>query len=149
MSRLANSSWKTEGVGTPGSARMNKRDRQNQRKAFRELVNAMEGKSSSSKDSKIKLKHGDVLHLDSHSLRVTAGGFKSLLATGFQVHMQTNDLLHQVFNFQPRQEKIHLSQLEKKMLFSPNSTAKKKQTKVRNKDRMVKGTALDFYQEDL
>jgi hypothetical protein len=63
--------------------------------------------------------------------------------------MQTNDLLHQIFNFQPRQEKIHLSQLEKKMMFSPNSAAKKSQTKETKKGRMQKSASnLDFYQED-
>lgn len=143
MTRMATSSWTDEGSGT----RMNKRDRSSQRRAFRSLAEAMEGKSPS-KESKIKLKHGDVLLLDTHSLRVTAGVFRSLLLSGFQVHMQTNDLLHQVFNFRPRQEKIHLSQLEKKMMFSPNSATKKKQTKTRNKDRMQRTAAkLDFYQE--
>ena len=147
MGRLANAAWRTEGEDGEAGDRMNKRDRQQQRRAFRELVEAMEGKESSSKDAKLKLKHGDVLHLETHSSRVAAGVFKSVLAAGFQVHMQTNDLLHQIFDFEPRQEKIRLTQLEKKMLFSPNSTAKKKQTKARNKDRANKGNALNFYED--
>jgi hypothetical protein len=143
MSELATSSWSNASSGM----RMNKREKANQRKAFRGLLDAMEG--TGSKESKIKLKHGDVLVLDTQSLRVTASVFKSVLLNGFQVHMQTNDLLHQIFNFQPRQEKIHLSQLEKKMMFSPNSAAKKSQTKERKKGRMQKSASnLDFYQED-
>ena len=145
MNQLATSSWSNEGVNT----RMNKKDKANQRRAFRDLVDAMDGKSPNSKDSKIKLKHGDVLVLDTQSLKVTASVFKSLLAQGFQVHLQNNYLLHQIFNFQPRQEKIHLSQLEKKMMFSPNSAAKKSATKERNRDRRQRGAAkLDFYECD-
>ena len=149
FSQMACTSWNDDSTGK----RMNKRDRANQRRAFRSLLEAMEedGGTSSSSDSKIKLKHGDVLVLDTQSLRVTAQVFKSLLAQGFQVHMQNNDLLHQIFNFVPRQEKIHLSQLEKKMMFSPNSAAKKKQTKERNRGRMQKNTIQqrldDFYDE--
>ncbi len=138
MSQMATSSWGSE------QGRMNKREKANQKRAFRSLVGAMEGGGGASE--KIKLKHGDVLVLDTQSSRVAAAVFKSTLTQGFQVHMQTNDLLHQVFNFFPRQEKIQLSQLEKKMMFSPNSAKKKSQTKQRNKGRMQKSAShQDFF----
>jgi len=137
MSQMATSSW-----GNEQGSRMNKREKANQKRAFRSLVGAMEGGAS----EKIKLKHGDVLLLDTQSSRVAAAVFKSVLAQGFQVHMQSNDLLHQVFDFVPRQEKIQLSQLEKKMMFSPNSAKKKNQTKQRNKGRMQKSASnQDFF----
>ncbi len=47
---------------------------------------------------------------------VQLNALRRFLAEGFQIHLQQNPLLHQIFDFEPRQERAErLTPLEKKM----------------------------------
>ena len=66
--------------------------------------------------TKIKLRHGDCLIVDTLVGTVQLNAFRRFLAEGFQTHLQQNPLLHQIFNFEPREERTErLTPLEKKM----------------------------------
>ena len=62
--------------------------------------------------------------------------FRNLLADGFQAHLQHNALLHQIFNFQPREEPAErLTPDEKRLYRSPASAQSKSRTQQRKSDR--------------
>ena len=65
---------------------------------------------------KIKLRHGDTLIVDTLVGTVQLNALRRFLAEGFQIHLQQNPLLHQIFNFEPREERAErLTPLEKKL----------------------------------
>lgn len=66
--------------------------------------------------TKIKLRHGDTLIVNTLVGTVQLNALRRFLAEGFQIHLQQNPLLHQIFNFQPREERAErLTALEKKL----------------------------------
>jgi hypothetical protein len=66
--------------------------------------------------TKIKLRHGDTLVINTLVGTVQLNAFRRFLAEGFQIHLQQNPLLHQIFDFEPREERAErLTPLEKKM----------------------------------
>lgn len=66
--------------------------------------------------TKIKLRHGDTLIVNTLVGTVQLNALRRFLAEGFQIHLQHNPLLHQIFNFQPREERAErLTPLEKKL----------------------------------
>ncbi len=66
--------------------------------------------------TKIKLRHGDTLIVNTLVGTVQLNALRRFLAEGFQVHLQQNPLLHQIFSFEPREERPErLTPLEKKM----------------------------------
>lgn len=66
--------------------------------------------------TKIKLRHGDTLIINTLVGSVQLNAFRRFLAEGFQTHLQHNPLLHQVFEFEPQQERAErLTPLEKKL----------------------------------
>lgn len=71
--------------------------------------------------TKIKLRHGDSLIIDTLSGTVQLNAIRRFLAEGFQIHLQHNPLLHQIFEFQPRGERAErLTPLEKRLYrFAP------------------------------
>ena len=164
MSALATASWTDGATGK----RMGRRERAAQRAAFRRILSAMGASDPSSWDGpsspprngrdevrrsnaqqRIGLVHGDCVVLERHGQRVAAAAMKAVFASGFQAHMQHNALMHQVFGYQPRTTKIHLSAVDKRMALSPNSAAKKHMTKQRNKGRRQKSAMNDeFYAQD-
>ena len=65
---------------------------------------------------KIKLRHGDVLVVDTLEGNVRLSALRRFLAEGFQAHLYSNPLLHEVFRFKPRYEAAdRLTALEKRM----------------------------------
>ena len=65
---------------------------------------------------KIKLRHGDTLIIDTLVGTVQVNALRRFLAEGFQIHLQQNPLLHQILNFEPREERAErLTPLEKKL----------------------------------
>ncbi|GAB4824115.1 hypothetical protein N2152v2_011161 [Parachlorella kessleri] len=118
------------------ASRRSRRERASQRGIFRELCNIVE--AGSVPTQKIKLRHGDVLVVDSLPATVRLNGLRRFLAEGFQTHLQDNTLLHQVFNFSPRNERPEkLSAWEKRMFRSPASAESKARTQQRKKDRQT------------
>ncbi len=66
--------------------------------------------------TKIKLRHGDTLVINTLVGTVQLNALRRFLAEGFQIHLQQNPLLHQIFAFEPREERAErLTPLEKKM----------------------------------
>ena len=66
--------------------------------------------------TKIKLRHGDTLIVDTLVGTVQLNALRRFLSEGFQVHLQQNPLLHQIFNFEPREDRPErLTPLEKKL----------------------------------
>lgn len=66
--------------------------------------------------TKVKLRHGDTLIVDTLVGTVQLNALRRFLAEGFQIHLQQNPLMHQIFNFEPREQRAErLSPLEKKL----------------------------------
>jgi len=82
--------------------RRSKKDRVVLKTTFRELASIMEG--GDPKTQKIKLRHGNVISVDTLIGNVQLNAFRSFLGEGFQVHLLSNTLLHQVFSFRPSDE---------------------------------------------
>ncbi len=123
------------------SLRRSKRDRAHLTGTFRRLCRSvMDGDVPT---VKIKLRHGDVLVVDSISGHVQLAAFKQHLADGFQVHLLRNSLLHEVFGFVPTAEAPEkLSALEKRMYRSPASESSKARTQSRSRARAARGGVL-------
>ncbi|KAF8064543.1 PSL5 [Scenedesmus sp. PABB004] len=123
-------------------ARRSRRDRAALRGTFRELRSVMEDGHVPSQ--KIKLRHGDTLLINTMEGHVMMNFFRRFIAGGFQVHLQGNPFLHQVFGFSPleaRQER--LSAQEKRWLRSPCSAASKARSQARRGQRSAKDAAGD------
>ncbi|KAL0044066.1 hypothetical protein WJX82_006874 [Trebouxia sp. C0006] len=115
--------------------RRSRRDRASTRSTFRELCNVVE-QDGTVAQTKIKLRHGDTLVINTLVGTVQLNALRRFLAEGFQIHLQQNPLLHQIFDFEPREERPErLTPLEKKMYRSPASAESKSRTQQRNHDR--------------
>ena len=114
--------------------RRSKKDRASQRSTFRELSSILEG--GDVPEQKVKLRHGDVLIVDTLHGNIQLNAFRSFLGEGFQVHLQNNVLMHQVFNFRPRVEQgARLTATEKRLYRSPASAQSKERTQNRKQER--------------
>ncbi len=114
--------------------RRSKKDRVVLKTTFRELASIMEG--GDPPEQKVKLRHGDVLIVDTLIGNVQLNAFRSFLGEGFQVHLLSNTLLHQVFSFRPSGEAPErLTALEKRAYRSPASAVSKERSQMRNNER--------------
>ncbi|KAK9823814.1 hypothetical protein WJX72_005686 [[Myrmecia] bisecta] len=114
--------------------RRSKRDRSSLKTTFRDLHNIVEDGAVA--ETKIKLRHGDTLVVDTLAATVQLNALRRYLAEGFQIHLQENPLLHQIFGFEPREQRAErLTPLEKRMYRSPASVQSKSRTLRRNYDR--------------
>ncbi|DBA82393.1 TPA: hypothetical protein ACH3X2_000645 [Trebouxia sp. C0005] len=115
--------------------RRSRRDRASTRSTFRDLCNIVE-QDGTVAQTKVKLRHGDTLVINTLVGTVQLNALRRFLAEGFQTHLQQNPLLHQIFDFEPREERAErLTPLEKKMYRSPASAESKSRTQQRNHDR--------------
>ncbi|CAI7755377.1 unnamed protein product [Closterium sp. NIES-53] len=124
---------------TVGSSKqMTKKDRLSQRLAFREILGSIRDNGRCS-ETVIRLKHGDSLRVDTWTLTVQLNALRRFLADGFQRHLQENELLHQVFSYQPRMEKKEVFQtaVQKRMILSPNSEASRNRSVARRRSRLA------------
>lgn len=123
--------------------RRSKREKATLRSAFRELCGIVEG--GAIPVVKVKLQHGDLLVIDSLTGVIDINFFKRYLAGGFQVHLQHNQLLHDVFQFSPLVNKPDkLTALEKRAFKSPSSAASKDRTAQRKHERSHKASAMNW-----
>ena len=114
--------------------RRSKKDRVVLRTTFRELSAIIEG--GEIPEQKVKLRHGDVLVVDTLAANIQLNAFRSFLGEGFQVHLLSNPLLHQVFGFRPTEEPPErLTSLQKRMYRSPASAASKERSENRKSQR--------------
>jgi len=118
--------------------RRSKRDKAAMKSVFRELHGTLQNGRVAA--TKIKLRHGDLLMVDTLPSTITLNYLRRYLGGGFQVHLQFNPLLHAVFDFQPLEERPdRLSAMEKRAFRSPCSAQSKARTQDRRSQRANKG----------
>lgn len=122
-------------LSVQSTKRRSKKERLSQRTSFREILASIE--SGTVPTVSMKLMHGDSLHISTWSQTVQFNALRRFLAEGFQRHMQDNELLHQIFGFEPRASKAEgfRNVAEKRMYQSPNSVFSKARTQMRNYSR--------------
>uniref|UniRef100_A0A1D1ZUG1 Interferon-related developmental regulator N-terminal domain-containing protein n=1 Tax=Auxenochlorella protothecoides TaxID=3075 RepID=A0A1D1ZUG1_AUXPR len=130
------------------ASRRSQKERAELRTTFRSILTSIEGQTALP-TQKIKLRHGDVLLVNSLTAVLRLNAFRRFLAEGFQAHMQDNPLLHEVFNFHPRQEAAdRLTALEKRLYRSPASAESKARAQDRRRERELmasyKGSMLSM-----
>ncbi|EIE23324.1 hypothetical protein COCSUDRAFT_63675 [Coccomyxa subellipsoidea C-169] len=102
--------------------RRSKKSRASLRSTFRELCSSVE--SGTVAESRIKLRCGDVLVVDSARGAMQLAALRRFLAEGFQV-----------FDFEPLVEQERLTAVERRLFRSPGSAASKWRTQDRNSAR--------------
>ncbi|XP_042018330.1 interferon-related developmental regulator 1-like isoform X1 [Salvia splendens] len=127
-------------AGGRGSA---KKDLNNQRNKFHDVVDFLE--NGPAPETSTKIGH-ELLHTRSWSQMIQLNFLKHFLAGGFVKHMHENPFLHDVFDFTPEIKLDHqLSAVEKRMYKSPNSALNKARTQFLNKQRMISKEKHDGY----
>ncbi|XP_011625218.1 uncharacterized protein LOC18439088 isoform X1 [Amborella trichopoda] len=120
-------------AGGKGSS---KKDLNNQRSSFRDILASLE--TGDGPEALVKLKHGDVLKFITWTQLIQLNFLKHFLGKGFLTHMQENDLLQEIFDFTPRRDKQQsLTVREKRMFRSPNSAISKARTQLLKKKRSM------------
>ena len=72
---------------------------------------------------------------------VQLNAFREFLGDGFQTHLLQNSLLHEVFNFRPRQDAPQrMTAREKRMYRSPASADSKAAAQLRKQERQMMST---------
>uniref|UniRef100_A0A7C9CXV8 Interferon-related developmental regulator N-terminal domain-containing protein n=1 Tax=Opuntia streptacantha TaxID=393608 RepID=A0A7C9CXV8_OPUST len=125
-------------AGGKGAA---KKDLNNQRNLFRDLLDFLEDGYSPETSMKVG---GESLITSSWSQLVQLNFLKHFLQGGFVKHMQENEFLHDLFGFTPK-KKINFGNedhalnkhCEKRLYKSPNSALAKARTQYMNKQRMM------------
>ncbi|BDA43174.1 probable interferon-related developmental regulator 1 [Coccomyxa sp. Obi] len=129
--------------------RRSKKSRASLRSTFREICSSVEGGNVA--ESRIKLRCGDVLVVNTPRVATQLAALRRFLAEGFQTHLQFNTLLHQVFDFEPLQERERLTAVERRLFRSPGSAVSKWRTQDRNSARAAtaayKGAMMAGFEE--
>jgi hypothetical protein len=116
------------------ASRLNKGDRASSRGTFRDLLAIIQGEYVP--EQKVKLRHGDALVVRGLPDNIRFNYLRSYLADAFQSHLQSNELLHEVFQFSPAEEpEERLTPLEKRLFRSKSSTDMRDRTEQRRKER--------------
>ncbi|KAL4447978.1 hypothetical protein ABPG75_005197 [Micractinium tetrahymenae] len=116
------------------ASRLNKGDRASSRSTFRDLLAIIQGEYVP--ETRIKLRHGDLVVVSGLLDTIRLNYLRAYLAEAFQAHMQSNELLHEVFRFSPSEEaEERLTPLEKRLFRSKSSTDVRDRTEVRRKQR--------------
>ncbi|KAH9618895.1 hypothetical protein KSS87_010292 [Heliosperma pusillum] len=122
-------------AGGKGAA---KKDLNNQRNLFRDLLDFLEDGHTPETSTKIG---GDSLYTTSWSELIRLNFLKHFLQGGFGKHMLENDFLHDVFGFMPKKTSLSSdgqNKLNDKRLYkSPNSALAKARTQFMNKQRAM------------
>ncbi|KAK9270435.1 hypothetical protein L1049_026014 [Liquidambar formosana] len=123
-------------AGGKGSA---KKDLNNQRNLFRDILEFIEDGYSPESSMKIG---GDSISTSTWSQLIQLNFLKRFLGGGFVKHMQENEFIQEVLGFEPKRKHFsgserHISSTEKRLYKSPNSVLNKARTQQLNKDRML------------
>ncbi|OIS98415.1 PREDICTED: interferon-related developmental regulator 1 [Nicotiana attenuata] len=122
-------------AGGKGSA---KKDLNNQRNTFRDILEFLE--DGYSPEASIKI-GGEPLSTSTWAQLIQLNFLKHFLGGGFVKHMQENEFLHDVFGFTPKKKlpgvEHRVSGAEKRLFKSPNSEKNKARTQFLNKQRML------------
>ncbi|KAK4352186.1 hypothetical protein RND71_027704 [Anisodus tanguticus] len=115
-----------------------KKDLNNQRNTFRDILEFLEDGYSPESSTKIG---GESFSTSTWAQLIQLNFLKHFLGGGFVKHMQENEFLHDVFGFKPKKKlsgaEQHVSGTEKRMYKSPNSALNKARTQFINKQRML------------
>lgn len=120
-----------------GGKGLTKKDLNNQRNTFRDILEFLEDGYSPETSLKIG---GDSLTTTTWCQLIQLNFLKRFLRGGFIKHMQENEFLHDVFDFTPKKKLLsgdRVSGAEKRMYKSPNSALNKARTQYLNKQRML------------
>lgn len=121
-----------------GGKGLTKKDLNNQRNTFRDILEFLEDGYSPETSLKIG---GDSLTTTTWCQLIQLNFLKRFLRGGFIKHMQENEFLHDVFDFTPKKKLFsggdRVSGTEKRMYKSPNSALNKARTQYLNKQRML------------
>lgn len=118
-----------------GGKGLTKKDLNNQRNTFRDILEFLEDGYSPETSLKIG---GDTLTTTTWCQLIQLNFLKRFLRGGFIKHMQDNEFLHDVFDFTPKKKLISGGdRVEKRMYKSPNSALNKARTQYMNKQRML------------
>ncbi|KAL4566276.1 hypothetical protein LXL04_030390 [Taraxacum kok-saghyz] len=118
-----------------GGKGLTKKDLNNQRNTFRDILEFLEDGYSPETSLKIG---GDLLTTTTWCQLIQLNFLKRFLRGGFIKHMQENEFLHDVFDFTPKKKLVSgVSGTEKRMYKSPNSALNKARTQYLNKQRML------------
>lgn len=102
-----------------------------QRSSFKDVLAMVEGRYVMT--TSIKLRQGDLFATESWVQMIQLKFITGVLAEGLQRHLQENTLLHEIFDFVPRQEKRPtLTTKQKRLYMSPNSILNKERTQKMN-----------------
>lgn len=121
-------------AGGKGSA---KKDLNNQRNIFRDILEFLEDGYSPETSAKIG---GLSFSTNTWAHLIQLNFLKHFLGGGFVKHMQENEFLHDVFGFTPKKKPPvaqRISGTDKRMYKSPNSILNKARTQFLNKQRML------------
>eukprot|EP01025_Chloroclados_australasicus_P019953 TRINITY_DN2096_c0_g2_i3.p1 TRINITY_DN2096_c0_g2~~TRINITY_DN2096_c0_g2_i3.p1 ORF type:complete len:427 (+),score=71.22 TRINITY_DN2096_c0_g2_i3:173-1453(+) len=120
--------------------RRSKKDRASQRSQFRELLELVE--SGAVKREELKLRHGDRLVVEGLEEKIQLNAFRRYLGSALQEHVQNNELLHNIFDFKPIQQKT-----EKRVFTSAYGKAKtvKRKSDRKRASEMKGGYDFDDY----
>lgn len=120
-------------VNRGDDTRRSKKDRINLKSTFRELTELMDG--GEPPEQRLKLRHGDVLVVNTTIGNIQLNFFRRFLAEGLQVHLLKNELLHEIFDFAPREDKPEtLTKHEKRI----RTSIGKARSHARDLDRLAK-----------
>nr|GEV73563.1 hypothetical protein [Tanacetum cinerariifolium] len=121
-----------------GGKAIAKKDLNNQRNTFRDILEFLE--DGYAPETSVKIGGGSLTTLTWSQL-IQLNYMKRFLGGGFVKHMQENEFLHEVFNFTPKQKSLskenRVSGLDKRMYRSPNSILNKARTQFMSKQRMM------------
>ncbi|CAM6095824.1 unnamed protein product [Calypogeia fissa] len=119
-----------------GGKGQSKKERYAERASFKEYLTNIE--DGVCREISLKLQGGDFLTINTWTHTIQLNALRRVLAEGFQRHLQGNELLHEIFQFQPRgQKRQTLSSKEKRLYMSPNSVISKARTQTRNRSRSL------------
>ncbi|PWA99434.1 interferon-related developmental regulator family protein / IFRD protein family [Artemisia annua] len=121
-----------------GGKAIAKKDLNNQRNTFRDILEFLE--DGYAPETSVKIGGGSLTTLTWSQL-IQLNYMKKFLGGGFVKHMQENEFLHEVFNFTPKKKSLskedRVSGIDKRMYKSPNSILNKARTQFMSKQRMM------------
>ncbi|XP_047342393.1 interferon-related developmental regulator 1-like [Impatiens glandulifera] len=113
-----------------------KKDLNRQRNSFRDIMEFIENGYTPETCTKIG---GDSLKTFTWSQLIQLNFMKHFLGGGFIKHMQENEFVHEIFDFEPKRKLLddeNLTCIPKRWYKSPNSAMSKTRTQTLNKQRM-------------
>jgi hypothetical protein len=129
-----------EGLATERQRRVAKATQKDKRKVFRQIRDALR---SGQAPEVVVVVNKQELRFDSFERLIQLDALRAALRSGFQCHLQYNELLHDIFDVRIQKEtSVHkLSHIDKRLFCSKNSARAKDRTAARDSARAKKMAA--------